>query len=157
MLSKSSNEVSAPARFSAVLGAALAVSAVDCDSALAASNGAMDSALAAAVSGLLVLGEIDPATAAKLATLLRPVLSLGSVLMIVRIVMSWFPDVKDQEMPWALAYYPTEPLLGPLRKVITPVNGVDISPIVSFAVISFFNEILLGPQGLLILMSQKIG
>jgi uncharacterized protein YggT (Ycf19 family) len=41
-------------------------------------------------------------------------------------------------------------------QVIEPVNGVDISPIVWFAVISFFNEILLGPQGLLILLSQKV-
>jgi uncharacterized protein YggT (Ycf19 family) len=41
-------------------------------------------------------------------------------------------------------------------QVIVPVNGVDISPIVWFAVISFFNEILLGPQGLLILLSQKV-
>mmetsp|Transcript_33698 Transcript_33698/g.73581 ORF Transcript_33698/g.73581 Transcript_33698/m.73581 type:complete len:215 (+) Transcript_33698:47-691(+) len=156
VLSKSSTEVSASARFAAVLGTSLAVSALDCDSAMAAST-ALDSALATTLGGLLVLGEIDPATAAKLATFLRPILSLGSVLMIVRIVMSWFPEVKDQEMPWALAYYPTEPVLGPLRKIITPVNGVDISPIVSFAVISFFNEILLGPQGLLILLSQKIG
>jgi len=46
--------------------------------------------------------------------------------------------------------------LRALAQVIEPVNGVDISPIVWFAVISFFNEILLGPQGLLILLSQKV-
>eukprot|EP00976_Prorocentrum_cordatum_P097312 1190938-Prorocentrum_minimum.AAC.4 len=158
VLSKSSPDVLAPARFAAVLGTCIGMGALDCDSALAASAALVDhSAMASALSGLLVLGEIDPSTAAKLAIGLRPILSLGSVLMIVRIVMSWFPEVKDKEMPWALAYYPTEPLLGPLRKIITPVNGVDISPIVSFGVISFFSEILLGPQGLLILMSQKIG
>jgi len=131
------------ARLAAVLGTCLGASVLPCDSAMASSTDAMDSvsAMVITLSGFLVLGEIDPDTAIKLAGLLRPLLALGSVLMILRIVMSWFPEVKDQEMPWAIAYFPTEPVLGPLRKIIKPVNGVDISPIVSFAVLSFMNEI----------------
>ena len=60
---------------------------------------------------------MDPSTAVALATFLRPILAVGSLLMIIRIVMSWFPEVKDTEMPWAIAYYPTEPVLAPTRKV----------------------------------------
>lgn len=60
---------------------------------------------------------MDPATAVALATFLRPILAVGSLLMIVRIVMSWFPEVKDTAMPWAIAFYPTEPVLAPTRKV----------------------------------------
>jgi YggT family protein len=35
-------------------------------------------------------------------------------------------------------------------------RGVDVSPIVWVALISFMNEILLGKQGLLVLLSQKV-
>ena len=35
-------------------------------------------------------------------------------------------------------------------------SGVDVSPIVWVALISFTNEILLGKQGLLVLLSQKV-
>lgn len=73
--------------------------------------------MADADPSMLTLGEIDPGTAVLLATFLRPVLSIGSLLMILRIVMTWFPEVKDKEMPWLLAYLPTEPVLGPTRKV----------------------------------------
>ena len=50
---------------------------------------------------------------------------------------------------------PTEPLLKPTRAMIPPVGGVDVSPIVWVMTISFMNEILLGKQGLLVLLSNK--
>ena len=34
--------------------------------------------------------------------------------------MTWFPNVKDEEMPWLVFFIPTEPLLAPTRKVIPP-------------------------------------
>ena len=54
------------------------------------------------------------------------------------------------------AYAPTEPLLVATRKVIPPLGGVDVTPVVWFGLISFLNEILVGPQGLLVLLSQQI-
>jgi len=38
---------------------------------------------------------------------------------------------------------------------VPPVGGVDVSPIIWVGMISFLNEILLGKQGLLILLSTK--
>ena len=49
---------------------------------------------------------------------------------------------------------PTEPVLAPMRKIITPIGGVDITPIIGVATISFMNEILLGPQGILKLLQR---
>ena len=60
------------------------------------------------------------------------------------------------KLPWSLAFKPTEPVLGPTRRAIPPVGGVDVSPIVWVALLSFFNEILLGPQGILNLLQRKI-
>ncbi|KAK9823207.1 hypothetical protein WJX72_001096 [[Myrmecia] bisecta] len=76
--------------------------------------------------------------------------------MIVRIVLSWYPQLDGKQLPWSIAVFPTEPILGPTRKVIQPVGGVDISPIVWVAVLSFLNEILLGPQGILNLLQRKV-
>ncbi len=36
------------------------------------------------------------------------------------------------------------------------VGGVDVSPIVWVALLSFINEILLGPQGILNLLQRKL-
>ena len=69
--------------------------------------------------------------------------------------MTWYPNIKDDEFPWSIVYRPTEPLLGPTRRVIQPVGGVDVSPIVWFALLSFANEILLGRQGLLVMLEEK--
>lgn len=59
--------------------------------------------------------------------------------------------------PYNVAAWPTEPLLKATRSFIPPVAGVDITPIVWVAVISFFSEILLGPQGLLTIIQRKGG
>jgi uncharacterized protein YggT (Ycf19 family) len=92
---------------------------------------------------------IDPATAHALEVLLRPIFSVFSLLYIVRIPMTWYPEIKPNDLPWVLAYLPTEPVLVATRKVIPLVGGVDVTPIVWVAMLSFLNEILLGPQGLL--------
>lgn len=75
--------------------------------------------------------------------------------MIVRIILSWYPQTDLAKVPWIFIAVPTEPLLSATRKLIKPVGGVDISPIVWFAFMSFVHEILVGPQGLLILLSRN--
>ncbi|KAG2424648.1 hypothetical protein HXX76_014372 [Chlamydomonas incerta] len=71
--------------------------------------------------------------------------------------MTWYPEIDGKQMPWALAYIPTEPVLSVARKVVPLLSGVDVSPIVMIAFITFSNEILLGPQGLLTLIQQRGG
>lgn len=48
-----------------------------------------------------------------------------------------------------------EPLLAATRKVVKPFNGLDVSPIVWVAILSFLSEILTGPQGILSLIARK--
>ena len=90
-----------------------------------------------------------------LVLLLKPLLTVATMLFIARIIMSWDPAIKPDAMPWSIAYLPTEPLLGPTRKVIQPVGGVDVAPVVWLAFISLLNELLLGPQGILVLISNS--
>ena len=130
------------------------------------------------------LAEIDPKTAGLIALVLRPILAIGQLLFVVRIVLTWYPLVSmsvqgppagvyaslrslmltklhdgqenSRKLPWALAVLPTEPFLKPTRKVVPPLVGVDISPVVWVAILSFTNEILLGPQGILIMLQRKL-
>ncbi|KAM5566440.1 protein COFACTOR ASSEMBLY OF COMPLEX C SUBUNIT B CCB3, chloroplastic [Rosa sericea] len=104
----------------------------------------------------LVVADLDPATAKLAIAFLGPFLALFSFLFIVRIVMSWYPKIPVGKFPYVLAYAPTEPILIPTRKLIPPLGGVDVTPVVWFGLISFLNEILIGPQGLLVLLSQQV-
>ncbi|KAG8645080.1 hypothetical protein MANES_10G035800v8 [Manihot esculenta] len=104
----------------------------------------------------LTLADLDPATAKLAIGILGPSLSAFGFLFILRIVMSWYPKLPVEKFPYVIAYAPTEPILIPTRKVIPPVGGVDVTPVVWFGLISFLNEILVGPQGLLVLLSQQV-
>ncbi|KAK4280083.1 hypothetical protein QN277_011754 [Acacia crassicarpa] len=104
----------------------------------------------------LVLADLDPATAKLAIGFLGPFLSAFGFLFILRIVMSWYPKLPVGKFPYVIAYAPTEPILVQTRKVIPPLAGVDVTPVVWFGLISFLNEILVGPQGLLVLVSQQV-
>jgi YggT family protein len=83
---------------------------------------------------------------------LSVVLGLYILLFIFRIVLTWYPQSNLGQLPFVLAVWPTEPFLSPTRKLIPPLGGVDISPIIWVGIVSFLREILLGQQGLLHLM-----
>jgi YggT family protein len=72
-----------------------------------------------------------------------------TILFIFRIVLTWYPQIELQKMPFSLAVWPTEPFLAPTRKLIPPLGGVDISPIIWVGIFSLLREMLLGQQGLL--------
>ena len=78
-------------------------------------------------------------------------LLLMTILFIFRIVLTWYPQINLQAFPYILAYLPTEPFLVPTRKIIPPLGGVDITPIVWVGIFSLIREVLLGQQGLITL------
>jgi YggT family protein len=87
---------------------------------------------------------------ASLGTLLLSLLfGLMTLLFILRIVLTWYPQVDLNRIPFNLVAWPTEPFLIPVRKVVRPIGGVDISPIIWVAICTLLREILLGQQGIL--------
>ncbi len=92
-------------------------------------------------------------TAATLTTWsLGPLLGLMIFLFIFRIVLTWYPQVDLNRFPFNLIAWPTEPFLVPVRKIVPPIGGVDITPIIWVGIFSLLREILLGQQGLLTMM-----
>ncbi|WP_250124799.1 YggT family protein [Chroococcidiopsis sp. CCMEE 29] len=85
--------------------------------------------------------------------ILAPFLGLMILLFIFRIVLTWYPQVDLNRFPFNLVAWPTEPFLVPLRKLVPPIGGVDITPILWVGIFSLLREILIGQQGLLTMLS----
>jgi YggT family protein len=81
-------------------------------------------------------------------------LGLYILLFIVRIVLTWYPQVEANKFPFNVAIVPTEPALALTRKIVPPIGGVDITPIIWVGIISLLREILLGQQGLIVMLSK---
>jgi YggT family protein len=77
------------------------------------------------------------------------VMGAMTFLFIFRIVLTWYPQADLTKFPFNLVAGPTEPFLVVTRKIIQPIGGVDITPIVWVGLFSLAREILLGQQGLI--------
>ena len=91
------------------------------------------SALANTVAGIMVSLR-GFAIVATMGYLLYGLLSLFSLMILVRIILSWVTmSYKNRFIRFLVTA--TEPLLGPLRRHVPPVGAFDISPIVAFVII----------------------
>lgn len=82
-------------------------------------------------------------------------LAIFSLLFFLRIPLTWYPQMDLKKLPQAIVAVPTEPFCAAVRKLTPPLFGVDISPIVLYAILSFIREIFLGQQGVLTMMADK--
>ncbi len=85
---------------------------------------------------------------------LGPLLGVMIFLFIFRIILTWYPQVDVTRFPFNAVVLPTEPFLAPSRKIVPPIGGVDITPIIWVGIFSLLREILLGQQGLLTMMTR---
>ena len=76
-------------------------------------------------------------------------LSAWTLLFLFRIVLTWYPQVDLSQGVWKLVAIPTEPVLAVSRKLIAPIGGVDVTPVIWVGLVSLIRELLVGQQGLL--------
>jgi YggT family protein len=79
-------------------------------------------------------------------------LGLMILLFVFRIILSWYPQFSLDKFPFKLIAIPTEPLLVLFRKLVPPIGGVDITPVIWVGIFSLMREMLLGQQGILTMM-----
>lgn len=77
------------------------------------------------------------------------VLALWTLLFLFRIVLTWYPQVDLNRGAMRLIGAPTEPILAVTRRLIQPIGGVDVTPVVWVGLISLVRELLVGQQGLI--------
>ena len=68
---------------------------------------------------------------------------------LLRIILTWYPKIDLRSGFCILIFFPTEPVLMATRKIVAPIGGVDVTPIIWVGLLSLFRELFLGQQGLL--------
>ena len=66
-----------------------------------------------------------------------------------RLILSWYPQINTGKGFWLIISLPTNEILKQTKKIIRPIGGVDITPVIWIGIISFLREILVGQQGLI--------
>ena len=82
-------------------------------------------------------------------------LSFLTLVFLIRLILTWYPKIDLNKGFWLLIAFPTSSILNFTRKVIPPIGGVDVGPVIWIGIISFLREILVGQQGLIKLAMQK--
>ncbi len=81
--------------------------------------------------------------------LLRRAIDLYTIAIIITVLFSWF-TIGGEGHPSVRRFYEllskvTEPLLGPIREVLSPVSmriGLDFSPIIAIFILQFISRLL---------------
>ncbi|OCR01881.1 hypothetical protein BCD67_05150 [Oscillatoriales cyanobacterium USR001] len=79
---------------------------------------------------------------ALLANTLATFVQIYLVLMIVRVLLSWFPNINWYDPPFSILSQLTDPYLNLFRSIIPPLGGIDFSPIIAFVVLQIGAEVL---------------
>ena len=68
------------------------------------------------------------------------------IVLVARIILSWFPVTPGTPLASivSILYDLTEPVLGPMRRIIPPVGMIDISPIVVFFALGILQRAICG-------------
>ena len=76
-------------------------------------------------------------------------LSYLTIVFLIRLILTWYPKIDLSKGLWLLISIPSSFILNITRKIIPPIGGVDVGPVIWIGVISFLREILVGQQGLI--------
>ena len=76
-------------------------------------------------------------------------LSFLTLVFLIRLILTWYPKIDLKQGPWLIVSLPTNFVLNFTKKIIPPIGGVDVGPVIWIGIISFLREILVGQQGLI--------
>jgi YggT family protein len=65
------------------------------------------------------------------------------VLLIIRVVLSWMPGVARDHPAVDFIFRATSPILTPIRRIMPPVGGLDLSPLVAILLLSVVQTLVL--------------
>tara|TARA_Y100001968_G_scaffold136853_2_gene125046 strand:+ start:8108 stop:8413 length:306 start_codon:yes stop_codon:yes gene_type:complete len=69
-------------------------------------------------------------------------LIIYSYLLIIRVLLTWFPNLDWSNPILANLSAITDPYLNLFRGIIPPIAGIDISPILAFLLLNFLQSIV---------------
>ncbi len=75
---------------------------------------------------------------------LAQTLSIYSLVLLVRVLLSWFPNLDWSNPVLSTVSSITDPYLNAFRGLIPPLGGLDLSAIVAFIVLNLAQQLLEG-------------
>ncbi|MDQ0198516.1 YggT family protein [Neobacillus ginsengisoli] len=78
--------------------------------------------------------------------LLIDLIGIYKVILIIYILMSWFPNMNNSQIGSFLSRI-CEPFLEPFRRIIPPIGMMDLSPLAAFLVLNFVPNGLRAVEG----------
>ncbi|OLP19280.1 hypothetical protein BST81_05850 [Leptolyngbya sp. 'hensonii'] len=73
-------------------------------------------------------------------------INIYTALLIIRILLTWFPNIDWYSQPFAALSQLTDPYLNIFRRLIPPLGAIDISPILAIFLLQFLQSVL-APYG----------
>ncbi|MGB7084791.1 MAG: YggT family protein [Phormidesmis sp.] len=95
--------------------------------------------------------------AATLVTAISRFLSIYFVLLIVRILLSWFPNIDWSNPVFSTISQLTDPYLNLFRSIIPPIGGLDLSAILAIFALQLITGLVNAAGGQLVAMSYSYG
>ena len=77
----------------------------------------------------------------QIVTILITLVQAYTFLMFVWVLLSWIPDLRFSKFYRFLDKL-FEPFLEPFRRIVPPINGIDISPILGFFALQLVTTLL---------------
>lgn len=86
------------------------------------------------------------ASVALLINTLATFLQIYLVLLFIRILLTWFPNVNWFDPPFSILAQLTDPYLNIFRSFIPPVGGMDFSPMLAIILLQVVSSLLTSLQ-----------
>ena len=83
----------------------------------------------------------------KILTVLASTVQIFSYLLLIRVLLTWFPGIDWSNGALSALTSLTDPYLNIFRGIIPPIGGFDISSILAFLILSVIEQALGGAAG----------
>jgi YggT family protein len=67
-------------------------------------------------------------------------ITIYSSLLIIRVLLTWFPQINWYNQPFAALSQITDPYLNLFRSIIPPLGGMDFSPMIAILLLQFLGN-----------------
>jgi len=74
-------------------------------------------------------------------------ISIYLYMIIIRVLLSWFPTINWLSPPFSILSQLTDPYLNVFRSIIPPLGGIDISAILAILLLQLLSGVLSSLQG----------
>ena len=79
---------------------------------------------------------------AELVTLVNAVYQALNILIVIQVVLSWMPGLGGSLPALRVIRRLTSPILDPIRRLMPPIGGLDLSPVVALMALALVRTLL---------------